>query len=117
MRLLVLRNVKPLAEEVGFEPTEGCPSHAFQACRFGRSRTPPNQYSYCELNTGFLGYPTHEGQLPVAFIRRGLQRWSGPVRRTFVNRVRGGSQQLSADCLGATVSLAIALDLGLTPRR
>ena len=30
-----------MAEEVGFEPTEGCPSHAFQACRFGRSRTPP----------------------------------------------------------------------------
>ena len=29
------------AEGVGFEPTEGCPSHAFQACRFGRSRTPP----------------------------------------------------------------------------
>ena len=30
-----------LAEEVGFEPTEGCPSHDFQSCRFGRSRTPP----------------------------------------------------------------------------
>ena len=30
-----------MAEGVGFEPTEGCPSHAFQACRFGRSRTPP----------------------------------------------------------------------------
>ena len=30
-----------LAEGVGFEPTEGCPSHAFQACRFGRSRIPP----------------------------------------------------------------------------
>ncbi len=30
-----------LAEEVGFEPTDPCRSHAFQACRFGRSRTPP----------------------------------------------------------------------------
>src|SRR5204862_7492467 len=30
-----------VAEGVGFEPTEGCPSHAFQACRFGRSRIPP----------------------------------------------------------------------------
>ncbi len=30
-----------MAEGVGFEPTEGCPSHAFQACRFGRSRIPP----------------------------------------------------------------------------
>ena len=27
---------------MGFEPTEGCPSCAFQACRFGRSRTSPN---------------------------------------------------------------------------
>ena len=32
-----------LAEGVGFEPTEGCPSHAFQACRFGRSRIPPGR--------------------------------------------------------------------------
>ena len=30
-----------LAEGVGFEPTVSCPTHAFQACRFGRSRTPP----------------------------------------------------------------------------
>ena len=30
-----------LAEEVGFEPTVGCPTHHFQSCRFGRSRTPP----------------------------------------------------------------------------
>gem|GEM_PF-2311067 len=28
---------------MGFEPTEGCPSHAFQACRFGRSRIPPGR--------------------------------------------------------------------------
>ena len=26
---------------MGFEPTVGCPTHAFQACRFGRSRIPP----------------------------------------------------------------------------
>jgi hypothetical protein len=26
---------------VGFEPTVGCPTHDFQSCRFGRSRTPP----------------------------------------------------------------------------
>ena len=31
----------PEAEEVGFEPTVGCPTHDFQSCRFGRSRTPP----------------------------------------------------------------------------
>src|SRR5919201_374218 len=33
------------AEGVGFEPTVGCPTHAFQACRFGRSRTPPGSRS------------------------------------------------------------------------
>ena len=30
-----------MAETVGFEPTVSCPTHAFQACRFGRSRTSP----------------------------------------------------------------------------
>ena len=33
----------PAAEGVGFEPTVGCPTHAFQACRFGRSRIPPGR--------------------------------------------------------------------------
>jgi hypothetical protein len=31
------------AEEVGFEPTVSCPTHTFQACRFGRFRTPPDE--------------------------------------------------------------------------
>ena len=34
-------NLTNLAEGVGFEPTVSFPTHAFQACRFGRSRTPP----------------------------------------------------------------------------
>ncbi len=38
-----------MAEEVGFEPTETCASHAFQACRFGRSRTPPKYKYRCLL--------------------------------------------------------------------
>ena len=29
------------AERVGFEPTVSFPTHDFQSCRFGRSRTPP----------------------------------------------------------------------------
>jgi hypothetical protein len=33
-----------MAEGVGFEPTEACASRAFQARRFGRSRTPPNRH-------------------------------------------------------------------------
>ncbi len=37
-----------VAEEVGFEPTEGFPSHDFQSCRFGRSRTPPGGVNHAE---------------------------------------------------------------------
>ena len=37
------RRERALAEGVGFEPTEACASRAFQARRFGRSRTPPNR--------------------------------------------------------------------------
>src|SRR3954451_21467304 len=32
----------PPAVAVGFEPTEACTSHAFEACSFGRSDTPPS---------------------------------------------------------------------------
>ena len=46
-----------LAEEVRFEPTEGFPSHDFQSCRFGRSRTPPHTgIHFSEMNTGSQGY-------------------------------------------------------------
>ena len=34
---------RAVAEGVGFEPTVSCPTHAFQACRFGRSRIPPGR--------------------------------------------------------------------------
>ena len=34
-------NLTVLAEGVGFEPTEACTSHAFEACPFGRSGTLP----------------------------------------------------------------------------
>ena len=34
-------SIHTYAEGVGFEPTVGCPTHALQACRFGRSRIPP----------------------------------------------------------------------------
>ena len=34
-----------LAERVGFEPTVGLPTHDFQSCRFGRSRTSPGKLS------------------------------------------------------------------------
>ena len=34
------------AEDEGFEPSKGCPLHAFQACALGRYANPP---------AGFLG--------------------------------------------------------------
>ena len=59
-----------VAEEVGFEPTEGFPSHDFQSCRFGRSRTPPEcRYPLREMNTGSQGYPSRfEGSSGSLFI-------------------------------------------------
>jgi hypothetical protein len=50
-----------VAEEVGFEPTVGCPTHDFQSWRFGRSRTPPEfRYAFLEMNTGSQGYPSRD---------------------------------------------------------
>ena len=48
-----------LAEGVGFEPTVSFPTHAFQACRFGRSRTPPG-----DQPTGPDGIPVRQGIVP-----------------------------------------------------
>ena len=80
-----------MAERVGFEPTEGCPSHAFQACRFGRSRTSPDEPP--TLSAGSLGaVESSAGPRRV--------RWrSGPVRRAPVNQVRPGREQPSAASL------------------
>ncbi len=32
-----------LAEDEGFEPSKGCPLHAFQACALGRYANPPEE--------------------------------------------------------------------------
>ncbi len=50
-----------MAETVGFEPTVSCPTHAFQACRFVRSRTSPGQattdmVAEVETNPRFCSY-------------------------------------------------------------
>gem|GEM_PF-2009167 len=83
---------------MGFEPTETCASHAFQACRFGRSRTPPR------LRTAYLcGYrrlpPTTRCLLSdIVTSRFRRVRWrSGPVQRTPENQVRVGRQQPSSE--------------------
>ena len=35
-----------LAEDEGFEPSVGCPTHAFQACALGRYANPPRGALY-----------------------------------------------------------------------
>ena len=35
------RITQVLAEDEGFEPSVGCPTHAFQACALGRYANPP----------------------------------------------------------------------------
>ena len=57
---LCVSNLTNLAERVGFEPTVSFPTHAFQACRFGRSRTPPG----------------------TSFVVRTRRRWPGDLRHS-----------------------------------
>ncbi len=106
----------PLAEEVGFEPTEGFPSHDFQSCRFGRSRTPPRiRYLGNEMNTGLQGYPsradTASGSLFDAEVQSG-----GRVPCDDRSRTESGVEASSSQwiVLGATDRLTIALDLGIS---
>src|SRR5680860_1865405 len=40
--MVVSSAMHPMAEKVGFEPTDACTSHAFEACPFGRSGTSPS---------------------------------------------------------------------------
>jgi hypothetical protein len=42
----------PMAETVGFEPTVSFPTHDFQSCRFGRSRTSPTPRADQEFTPG-----------------------------------------------------------------
>jgi hypothetical protein len=114
-----------LAEEVGFEPTEGCPSHAFQACRFGRSRTPPEvfvlfyQPSKNIKDQMRLFRPAEETSVwnntttsvtsRVLLTNRVVGRGGWVLRRgILVNRVRAGTQQPSARRTGAVDNLAAA---------
>ena len=93
-RCIVARTHR-LAEGVGFEPTVSCPTHAFQACRFGRSRTPPGVGSHrrrrdCAVDGRMRRLSSTSDPLPVRW-------WSGPVQPEPVNQVRAGRQQPSAE--------------------
>src|SRR5262249_9079855 len=66
------------AEGVGFEPTVSCPTHAFQACRFGRSRIPPDVESGPCTRRRPRRRPVH--LLAVARARRTCGTREGPLR-------------------------------------
>ena len=56
-----------LAEGVGFEPTESCPSHAFEACPFGRSGTLPCG-RLTDMAAGTTSSSTQRGRLPSPLL-------------------------------------------------
>ena len=57
-----------MAVAVGFEPTEACTSHAFEACSLGRSDTPPR----ASLPDGHA-----LSGLPNPFAGRSRRGWRG----------------------------------------
>ncbi len=83
---------------MGFEPTEACASRAFQARRFGRSRTPPNRHDVQlqRVNNGRLS-ELMAAELVCALLTSRRVRWrSGPVQRMPENQVRSGRKQPSS---------------------
>ena len=66
-----------LAERVGFEPTEGCPSHAFQACRFGRSRTSPEVKTRARTRRRRPGDLRHSSDSAESCCLPALTRFTG----------------------------------------
>jgi site-specific DNA recombinase len=73
-------NLSYLAERVGFEPTVSFPTHDFQSCRFGRSRTPPASRQASLKVPHTLGLSRNR-----AWCRA---RRSGSAQRGAANRVR-----------------------------
>ena len=86
------------AEGVGFEPTVGCPTHAFQACRFGRSRIPPGTPDPSRRHEpAAVGAVAPRTGQAIVYAARDRRWRPGPVQLQPVNRVRAGRQQLSAE--------------------
>ena len=49
-----------MAEDEGFEPSKGCPLHAFQACALGRYANPPAKPCGKPIGLEGQGYRTSE---------------------------------------------------------
>ena len=87
-----------LAERVGFEPTVSFPTHDFQSCRFGRSRTPPacRQASLAEPSTLDRVEPWYRARRSA--LRNGVpQTGSGPD---------GSSPQRTTPCAAGNLTVA-----------
>jgi hypothetical protein len=71
-----------VAERVGFEPTEACTSHAFEACPFGRSGTSPSSEA-----SGIPVRSRPEERPPVRDTPLKIgSRWSDTLRHSIVQR-------------------------------
>ena len=68
-----------MAEREGFEPSIGCPIHAFQACAFVHSATSPDQHEYWQMH-GVHQRTERVGFEPTVGIN--LQRISNPPPST-----------------------------------
>src|SRR5437868_12453975 len=63
-----------MAERVGFEPTIGCPIHAFQACAFGRSATSPIDHFLRARKNSVNSAPHSAARTPVVTSTRWFKR-------------------------------------------
>ena len=89
-----------LAEREGFEPTVSFPSHDFQSCRFGRSRTPPAPRQASLKGPSTLGPGREEpgaGRGGRALRNGAPQTGSGPD---------GSSPQRTAPCAVGNLTVA-----------
>ena len=100
------------AEAVGFEPTVSFPTHDFQSCRFGRSRTPPidrwhwsapvvpiDPSGYSAGSVGLVGGPPGRPQGDTAPVRHaacGGRRWRHAPERSYPGGSRDRTQGLKS---------------------
>ena len=104
-----------LAERVGFEPTVGCPTHAFQACAFDRSAISPGA-------AGPRTLPIHLGRRRLGRRRAGGYRdsdrrdtrarspdWGG--RAAWLRHIFASAKRWSGRCI-TSLRRGIGLCLG-----
>ena len=84
-RIYTSASAIPRAEDEGFEPSKGCPLHAFQACALGRYANPPARLFSLECLTYLSG--------PRVSEERSRIYPDPPCGITALNSPRAGMQQ------------------------